>query len=265
MKSRANIKSHPLHPILVCFPIAFFTGTLILDILALILERGDLYGLARILSVAGILGAVAAAIPGIIDYRYTVPPQSSASSRAAKHGIINSTVLIIFILTFIFRHTWSPVVILACETVAVVLMCIAGWMGGTLVHRNQIGVDIRYANAGKWKEETHHIENGVIRMKKPQLKEGQMLLLHADGRRIVLGKSGERLVAFDDRCPHRGGSLAAGSLICGTVQCPWHGSQFSVESGALKAGPAKESLQTFAVTEEQDHITVLLEASRQSA
>lgn len=35
MRSKASIKSHPLHPILVVFPIAFFIGTSIFDVLGL--------------------------------------------------------------------------------------------------------------------------------------------------------------------------------------------------------------------------------------
>jgi nitrite reductase/ring-hydroxylating ferredoxin subunit len=38
-------------------------------------------------------------------------------------------------------------------------------------------------------------------------------------------------------------------MVCGTVQCPWHGSQFDVRSGAVKAGPAKESIGTYQVEE----------------
>jgi nitrite reductase/ring-hydroxylating ferredoxin subunit len=42
---------------------------------------------------------------------------------------------------------------------------------------------------------------------------------------------------------HRWTSDSGG--ICGTVQCPWHGSQFDVRSGAVKAGPAKGAIETF--------------------
>jgi len=57
---------------------------------------------------------------------------------------------------------------------------------------------------------------------------------------------------------HRGGSLADGTVICGTVQCPWHGSQFDVVSGAVKAGPAKGKIQTYetAVRDGQVFLTV---------
>ena len=75
----------------------------------------------------------------------------------------------------------------------------------------------------------------------------QMKLLHVPGRRIVLARTEQGYVAFDDRCTHRGGPLADGVLICGTVQCPWHGSQFDTRTGAVKAGPAKDTIATYRV------------------
>jgi nitrite reductase/ring-hydroxylating ferredoxin subunit len=80
------------------------------------------------------------------------------------------------------------------------------------------------------------------------LQTDQLKLLHIDGKRVVLGKTAEGYVAFDDRCTHKGGSLAGGMMICGTVQCPWHGSQFNGQTGKVKAGPAKEDIQTYPTT-----------------
>jgi nitrite reductase/ring-hydroxylating ferredoxin subunit len=37
--------------------------------------------------------------------------------------------------------------------------------------------------------------------------------------------------------------------MCGTVQCPWHGSQFDVQSGEVKAGPAEQNIETYDVHE----------------
>ena len=81
-----------------------------------------------------------------------------------------------------------------------------------------------------------------------------MKLIHTKDRRIVVCKTEKGYAAFDDHCTHRGGSLAGGSMICGTVQCPWHGSQFDVHTGTVKAGPAKESINTYAVTESEGKI-----------
>jgi nitrite reductase/ring-hydroxylating ferredoxin subunit len=80
-----------------------------------------------------------------------------------------------------------------------------------------------------------------------ELKADQMKLVELNGRRIVLARSGDDYIAFDDRCTHRGASLAGGMMMCGTVQCPWHGSQFDVRTGECRAGPADRGIATYAV------------------
>jgi nitrite reductase/ring-hydroxylating ferredoxin subunit len=76
-----------------------------------------------------------------------------------------------------------------------------------------------------------------------------MKLVHVDDVRVVVGRTEDGWVAFEDRCTHRGGSLADGVMICGAVQCPWHGSQFDVRTGAVKAGPAEQSISIYEVEE----------------
>lgn len=252
MKSKANIKSHPIHPILVCFPIAFYTGTLVFDVLAIVKNDAGFGLTAMYCQWAGIIGALLAAVPGVIDYAFTVPPESSAKKRAAKHGIINTTVLIIFAVALYLKHldNISLYVITALELVGVGLTIVAGWLGGTLVYRNQIGTDIRYAGAGKWNEK--YIDETAGRLEvgtTDELKVDQMKLIHVKDKRVVIARTEQGFVAFDDHCSHKGGSLAGGSMICGTVQCPWHGSQFDVTTGAVKAGPAKEKINTYTVSE----------------
>jgi nitrite reductase/ring-hydroxylating ferredoxin subunit len=68
-------------------------------------------------------------------------------------------------------------------------------------------------------------------------------------------------VAFDDRCTHRGGSLAGGAMICETVQCPWHGSQFNVETGAVMAGPAEAQIQVYQIEEREDRVYIQFKQS----
>lgn len=134
-------------------------------------------------------------------------------------------------------------------------------MGGTLAFRNQIGVDHRYARAGKWSEERVSPEDGsAVVAHSGELEIDQMKLVHVNGRRIVLGRTADGYVAFDDRCTHRGGSLAGGTMMCGRVQCPWHGSQFDVASGAVKAGPAEKGIETYRVERKGDRIEVVLKS-----
>jgi len=192
VKSKANIKGHPLHPILVTFPIAFFTGTLIFDVLGFIYDPG-FSQTALYLEIGGLVAAVAAAIPGLIDYIFTVPPNSTGKKRATKHGLTNVTMLLFFGAALFYRLSAdapASFIIIGLETVGEILLFFAGWMGGTLVYRNQIGVDPRYANAGKWKEEYLTATKGEVEINNlDDLKTNQMKLIHVTGKRIVIAKT----------------------------------------------------------------------------
>lgn len=261
MKSRAHFKGHPLHPILVSFPIAFYTGTLLFDILAKTYSPEFLFT-AYNLEITALVSAGLAAIPGIIDYIYTVPPNSTAKKRGGKHALTNVGVIIFFVVALIYRannEVPNINILIALEGAGWILLLIAGWMGGTLVFRNQIGVDPRYADAGKWNEE--YLEGGEDEIevgRANELKINQMKLVHIGKNRIVIARNEEGYVAFDDHCTHRGGSLAGGAMICGTVQCPWHGSQFSVTDGSVKAGPAKAAITTYTLREENGKLFLTL-------
>ena len=131
-------------------------------------------------------------------------------------------------------------------------------VAGMLFERNQISIDHRYAGAGRWREERHDTAGDVLVLKKPDdLKRDQLMLVHARDRRFVIGRTEHGFVAFDDHCTHRGGSLADGVMICGTVQCPWHGSQFDGD-GAVRAGPAQEKIGTYRVEEGETELRVYL-------
>jgi nitrite reductase/ring-hydroxylating ferredoxin subunit len=128
------------------------------------------------------------------------------------------------------------------------------------VYRNQIGVDHRYAGAGKWKEEevTGDAGEAIDVAAADELKVGQMKLLHVNGRRIVLARTEGGHVAFDDHCTHRGGSLADGVLARGTVACPWHGSQFDAKTGAVQSGPAEKPIRTYHVKESGGRVRLVV-------
>jgi nitrite reductase/ring-hydroxylating ferredoxin subunit len=72
-----------------------------------------------------------------------------------------------------------------------------------------------------------------------------MKLVHARNERLVVARTEDGYAAFQDRCTHKGGPLSDGALMCRTVQCPWHGSQFDVQSGAVKCGPAEGPIKTY--------------------
>ena len=67
---------------------------------------------------------------------------------------------------------------------------------------------------------------------------------------------GDRPYAIDDTCPHRGCSLADGSLEGTTLTCGCHGSQFDVTTGALVRGPATAGVRAFPARYEGDAAVV---------
>jgi nitrite reductase/ring-hydroxylating ferredoxin subunit/uncharacterized membrane protein len=262
MRSRASFKGHPLHPALIPFPFAFLTGALLFDAAGLLLARPAFWATGGHLAAAGVVAALLAAVPGLVDYFYTVPPKSTGKQRATRHMIVNLSAVILFAGAWWLRRDAAEpdVVVLAIELVAGGLLAAGGWMGGTLVNRNQIGVDHRYAGAGKWQEQAIEARPGapLVVARSGDLEVDQMKLLRVDGRRIVLARTAEGYVAFDDRCTHSGGALSGGTMICGTVQCPWHGSQFDVRAGSVKAGPAEEGIATYEVEEQQGEVRLSL-------
>lgn len=248
---------------LIPFPFAYLFGSACLDVAAYASGRTTWYRTARHMRLLGIGSALVAAVPGIVDYFSVVPPASSAARRATLHGLANLSAVGLMGSVAAARtddrrpQPWH----LAAQAAAAGIMAFAGYLGGTLVYRNQIGVDHRYAGAGKWQERTlpgasdaSAVDAGAA----ADLGLNQMALVHAGSRRVVVARTEQGLVAFDDRCTHHGGPLSDGTLSCGVVQCPWHGSQFDVATGRIVAGPAGEPIGVHEVREEAGRIRLRL-------
>lgn len=228
------------------------TGAFVFDLAGVFMDAPRLWTTGAHLAVAGVGTGLIAAVPGLVDLIYTVPPNSSGKKRAIKHMLLMVSAMVLFAVARWLRGdsvNEPDTVLLGIEGIGVLVLMIGGWHGGTLVSRNQVSVDHRYANAGKWKEQSvvPPTGNEPVVVDVAGLEIDQMRLLHVGNKRIVVGRTANGYAAFDDRCTHRGGSLAGGTMICGTVQCPWHGSQFDVSTGEVKAGPAKEKISTYRV------------------
>lgn len=84
----------------------------------------------------------------------------------------------------------------------------------------------------------------IVYCKDIPLREGRAV--RVNGREIAIFNLGDRFVAMDNRCPHRGGPLADG-IVSGTiVVCPLHAWKFSVETGTGVSAPSEAScVETF--------------------
>lgn len=249
MRSKAHISSHPIHPMLVALPIGLWIGSFVFDVFAYFTGDNMLRGAGFYCMVAGCVGAVLAAVPGVIDLLTVVPPRSSAKKRGYIHGGLNTAVLLLFVIIAWRRGgPWEAVdgrsVLLSL--VGIIGLAVSGWLGGTLVYRNQIGVDRRYANASQWRQ--RHVEDFTRPVcNQSELTDGQIMLVTIGAERVAVARAAEGIFAFSDHCTHRGGSLSDGALIGCTVQCPWHGSQFDCRTGRVVAGPAQKQIKTYEI------------------
>ena len=138
MKSRASIKSHPLHPMLIPYPFAFLTGAFGFGVAGAVLRHRDLTMVSRYLVQTGVAAGVLAAVPGLLDLAESVPAESSARARATKHGLVNSTALLLFTAGWLAgrRSPRSPLS-LALQGLGTAALSFGGWLGGTLSARSR--------------------------------------------------------------------------------------------------------------------------------
>ena len=88
------------------------------------------------------------------------------------------------------------------------------------------------------------------------LPEGEMIGVTVGGLEVLVANVGGRYCAIGSVCTHEGGPLADGDLYGGVVTCPWHGSEFSVETGEVEIPPAAEPVPLYEVRVEGDEIQV---------
>jgi uncharacterized membrane protein len=143
MDSRAKIAGHSIHQMLVVFPLGLLITAVAFDLAGLITANPQWYGIAFWLIGAGIIGGLAAAVFGWVDWS-AIPSGTRAKTIGLYHGIGNAILLVLFVVSF-FLRTGDPLApsatALACSFVGIGLGLVSGWLGGELVDRLGVGVD----------------------------------------------------------------------------------------------------------------------------
>ena len=144
MRSKASISGHPIHPMLIPFPLALWTTSFVVDILFYFLRHPTLLVIAKFMLAAGCIGAIAAAVPGIVDW--LAIKDGDAKKVANWHARLNIAALVVFAISFFLRlGSYSDLVgrkltiPFLLSLVGVIMIAISGWLGGELAFRYGIG------------------------------------------------------------------------------------------------------------------------------
>ena len=149
METRATVAEHPVHPMLIPFPIALWMFSLASDLISLFGFGGPVWkDIALYTMVGGIVGGLAAAIPGYIDYRSLSDP---VIVRVAQmHMIINVGLIVLFTINAGLRimNGTEAVLPVFLSALGVAALGVSGWLGGELVYVQGVAVQPERESTG---------------------------------------------------------------------------------------------------------------------
>jgi uncharacterized membrane protein len=143
VEAKAKLLGHPVHPMLIVFPLGLLATAVAFDIVALAQSDTSWYRIAFWMIAAGIIGGLCAAVFGVIDW-FFIPAGTRAKRIGLLHGGTNVVVVLLFIASWWMRELSGQIPsngALALSFIAVALALIGGWLGGELVDRLGVGVD----------------------------------------------------------------------------------------------------------------------------
>jgi len=139
--STAKISDHPIHPMLIPFPIVCFVGTLITDVAySRNLDPGWATSSHWLLGI-GLGMAALAAVTGLTDYLGDARLRSLGD--ALKHMLANVVVVVLEIVNLVLRLNNDDFIRSTgvwISAVVVLILLYSGWKGGNLVYRHGVGV-----------------------------------------------------------------------------------------------------------------------------
>jgi len=141
MSSPASFKGHPLHPVIIPLPIGLWIFSLISDLIFKFGYGGPVWSDVAFYTLAGgIVGALIAALPGLIDLVSLENPKTK--SIAIWHMIINLLAVALYCVNFWLRMHRAPGdnLPIILSVAGVVLITISGWLGGELVYVRGVAV-----------------------------------------------------------------------------------------------------------------------------
>lgn len=235
---------HPLHPVLVQVPIGAFASAVVLDFLG----GEDAEDGADLLALTGLVSAVPAALTGANDWGSANPKEQRSG---LVHALANTVGLGCWVASLLARRRGDRTRGQALGLAGLAAMAVGGTIGGHLSYRRALGAD---SNADI--EDTGPVD--WTDAGSADLPEGKPVLRQAAGTPVLLVRTGSRIDGLVDRCSHQSGPLHEGDIADGCVTCPWHGSRFRLDNGAVVHGPSTHPQPSLTVRVSGDRLEVKL-------
>ncbi|MCU0314321.1 MAG: Rieske (2Fe-2S) protein [Solirubrobacteraceae bacterium] len=194
-------------------------------------------GAADRLVLLGALAALPAALTGATDWADTEAGDDRVRRAGAAHAAVNGGALVLQLASLSARRRGRRRMGVGLSLAAQGLLGAGGMLGGHLAFARGVGVDQTVFDPGPsdW----------------TPLVAGEPGAGPSSGRAgetpVVLVRDGAGIRALHDRCSHRGCSLAGGRIDAGAIECPCHGSRFSLDDGRVLRGPATAPQPVFDV------------------
>jgi uncharacterized membrane protein/nitrite reductase/ring-hydroxylating ferredoxin subunit len=263
---------HPIHPMLVHFPIGFLVLSFLLDLAGLgfpevpDLVRGSFYAM-----LLGVTTALLAAVPGFVDYS-DIRRDHPGKATAKRHMTLNLMVVVMYGINLWIRSSALgdlkiSLLPLLLSIIGIGLLSVSGYLGGRLIYDEGIAVG-RHKRDTPIPQDTLHLSTGhavsdgqatfVPVPDAEHLSNGETMRVEIDKEVMTIARIDNQLYGFQEFCTHRFGPLSEGSFHGFNVQCPWHNSCFDVRTGKVTNGPAKVDLKTFKIERRDGKVGVLL-------
>src|SRR3954451_17805654 len=217
---------HALHPFLTDLPIGTWTSATLLDVLGARAARPA----AERLIAAGVLAAVPTAASGLNDWADTTPADEGVRRIGAVHAVANVAALGLYTASPAARRRDRHGRGVALGLAGIGALTVGGHLGGHLSYAKAVGVDRTAFESGP--EEWTEVYDDAA------LPEDELRAAEVSGRAVVLARVRGQVHALADTCAHRGGGLSDGELVGECVECPLHGSRFSLADGSVERGPS---------------------------
>src|SRR5688572_1320016 len=144
MESKTKLFGHPIHPMLVVFPLGLLASAVLFDILYLTTANPAFPTVSFYMIATGVIGGLLSALFGFIDW-LALPNNSRAKNIGLWHGIGNFVIVVMFAISWLLRRNNPNLVpdglALILSIAGVGLALITWWIGGELVYRLGVAVD----------------------------------------------------------------------------------------------------------------------------